>query len=380
MNRFYAWWLVKTGKAIDIWSKSKYPAYMLSNLHDSIFIFDDVECHCMEGFLQSLKHQDEGKQHLICKLRGIDAKRMSSSDWQRDQIVWWKGKAINRQSEEYVKLITEAYAALYQQNQYFREALLATKGKRLLHSRGKKNSHETILTEKEFCTILTELRDHDRTIGKGNSFIINDVAMYQEFMNKDNNSILEYLDKLGQDRRIYSEKRKGLVPLLTQYDFCLYATEWELALVLMDNGTSDGVAPKKELVSDFAVTCELFRNRLLRLMRNIPHVYGILVTADLKSDYRAMREELETLDIEVIYGVNGLEKLSLPINNDTNLPIAFPMMFLFEAEFSENDILYASHHLQSKMGQYKETQSQEEIAAEMGINLADFGLDSKTIK
>ena len=193
MNRFYAWWLVKTGKAIDIWSKSKYPAYILSNLHDSIFIFDDVECHCMEGFLQSLKHQDEGKQRQICKLRGIDAKRISSSDWQRDQIVWWKGKAINRQSEEYVKLITEAYAALYQQNQYFREALLATKGKSLLHSRGKKDPHETILTEKEFCTILTELRDHDRTIGKGNSFIINDIAMHQEFMNKDNNSILEYI-------------------------------------------------------------------------------------------------------------------------------------------------------------------------------------------
>ncbi|MBE6257238.1 MAG: hypothetical protein E7103_04685 [Prevotella sp.] len=160
MNRFYAWWLVITGKAIDIWSKSKYPAYILSNLYDSIFIFDDVECHSMEGLLQSLKYQDEGKQHQICRLRGMDAKRMSSSDWQRDQIVWWKGKALKRQSDDYMKLITEAYAALYQQNQSFRKALLATKGKRLLHSRGKKNPHETILTEKEFCAILTELRDN----------------------------------------------------------------------------------------------------------------------------------------------------------------------------------------------------------------------------
>lgn len=59
MNRFYAWWLVKLGRAIDIWSKCKYPACVLSNLHDSIFIFDDVECHSMEGFLQSLKYKDE---------------------------------------------------------------------------------------------------------------------------------------------------------------------------------------------------------------------------------------------------------------------------------------------------------------------------------
>lgn len=170
MNRFYAWWLVKTGKAIDIWSKSKYPAYVLSNLYDSIFIFDDVECHSMEGFLQSLKYQDEGKQRQICKLKGMDAKRMSLSNWQRDQIVWWKGKPINRQSDVFMKLITEAYTALFQQNQYFRDALLSTKGKRLLHSRGKKDPHETILTEQEFCAILTELRDSDRTIGNGCSY------------------------------------------------------------------------------------------------------------------------------------------------------------------------------------------------------------------
>lgn len=159
MNRFYAWWLVKTGRAIDIWSKSKYPANLLSNLHDSIFIFDDVECHSMEGFLQSLKHQDEGKQRQICKLRGLDAKSHSSSDWQKGQIVWWKGKPINRQSDEFFNLVTRAYSVLFQQNQYFREALLSTKGKRLLHSRGKKDVHDTILTEQEFCTILTELRD-----------------------------------------------------------------------------------------------------------------------------------------------------------------------------------------------------------------------------
>jgi len=160
MNRFYAWWLVKTGKAIDIWSKSKYPANILSNLHDSVFIFDDVECHSMEGLLQSLKHQDEEKQRQICKLRGADAKRVSSSEWQRDQIVWWKGKAIIRQSKDFINLVTGAYTALYQQNQYFREALMTTKGKRLLHSRGKKDSYATILTEQEFCSILTGLRDN----------------------------------------------------------------------------------------------------------------------------------------------------------------------------------------------------------------------------
>ena len=114
-------------------------------------------------FLQSLKHQDEAKQRQICKMKGIDAKRQSSSDWQKSQIVWWKGKPINRHSDEFFNLVMNAYTALFQQNRLFREALLSAKGKRLLHSRGKKDPHDTILTEQEFCVILVKLRDNART-------------------------------------------------------------------------------------------------------------------------------------------------------------------------------------------------------------------------
>ena len=97
-----------------------------------------------------------------------------------------------------------------------------------------------------------------------------------------------------------------------------------------------------------ALTCELFRNRLLRLTKNVPHIIGVMV------------------------GVEGM--YDFPVNPDKVLPVAFPLMFLFEAEFSESDIIYASHHLQSKQSQYKDSSSQEEIAAELGINFEDFGL------
>lgn len=345
MNRFYAWWLVKTGKAIDIWSKSKYPANILSNLHDSVFIFDDVECHSMEGFLQSLKYQDEEKQRQICKLRGADAKRASSSNWQRDQIVWWKGKAIDRQSKDFLNLVTKAYTALYQQNQHFRDALMATKEKRLLHSRGKQDSYATILTEQEFCSILTELRDSGKTVENRSTDIISNIAMYYEFMGKDKSSILEYLDKLGWDSRIYSEKRKGLGPFLMKDDFFIYATETELALILVDYGCDAGEAKKEKLAFDLSFTCELFRNRLLRLTKNVPHIFGVLVTADLVSDYEAMQHVWETLDIHVICSVKGLDNLSLPVNTDENHPLAFPMMFLYEAEFTEEDYANAKFSL-----------------------------------
>ena len=171
--------------------------------------------------------------------------------------------------------------------------------------------------------------------------------MYNEFMNKSDLSILDYMEKLGWDPRIYSEKRRGLGPLLTQYDFYVYATERDLALVLIDLGTEDEVSPKKELILDLAFTCELFRNRLLRLTKNIPHVYGVLLTSDLVSDNRATKQLRELLDVELIYGVKDLDNIILPVNMDKEHPLAFPMMFLYEAEFSESDILYASHHLHS---------------------------------
>lgn len=48
----------------------------------------------MEGFLQSLKHQDPERQRQICAMKGRRAKNMGSTCWRTDQTVWWKGSAI----------------------------------------------------------------------------------------------------------------------------------------------------------------------------------------------------------------------------------------------------------------------------------------------
>ncbi len=158
LRQLYIKWLVWRGKAIDIWSKSAYPADVLSNLHNNEFIYDDIECGSMEGFLQSLKYKDINKQREICAMTGKDAKNMTIADWQTNQIVWWKGKGINRQGEEFQVLIKSAYNALFEQNNHFRNALMHSIGKKLYHCRGERDSRKTILTEKEFCGALNELR------------------------------------------------------------------------------------------------------------------------------------------------------------------------------------------------------------------------------
>ena len=159
--------MVWRGKAVDIWSKSNYPADVLSNLCSNGFRFDGMVCGSMEGFLQSLKQKDKDKQRQICSMKGKNAKKMTSAGWQTEQIVWWKGVAIDRQSEEYGQLVRRAYQAMFEQNERFRTALMSTRGQILFHTHGESNPFKTILTEDELCTILTELRDNYDKRDKG---------------------------------------------------------------------------------------------------------------------------------------------------------------------------------------------------------------------
>ncbi|MGM9804369.1 MAG: hypothetical protein ACI308_09365 [Muribaculaceae bacterium] len=150
---------------LDIRSNGLYPSNVLSNLCSNGFRFDGMTCSSMEGFLQSLKRKELDKQRQICSMKGGNARKMSVTSWQTDQIVWWKGQAINRQSPEYMILVREAYRAMFDQSERFRTALMQTRGMTLSHSTGEENPYKTILTPQEFCGILTELRDeYDRRI------------------------------------------------------------------------------------------------------------------------------------------------------------------------------------------------------------------------
>ena len=159
-RKIYIKWLVWRGKAVDIWSKGEYPADVLSNLCSNGFRFDGMVCGSMEGFLQSLKQKDKDKQRQICQMKGKNARKMTSTGWRTDQIVWWKGNPIDRQSVDYYSFVSAAYLAMFQQNERFRTALMSTRGMRLFHSRGEQDPFKTILTELELCQILTDLRDN----------------------------------------------------------------------------------------------------------------------------------------------------------------------------------------------------------------------------
>ena len=144
---------------MDIGSGKDYPSCALSNFAPHPFIFRGVKCNSMEGLLQSFKFSSPEMQKYVCTLVGKAAKfKGKKKKWYLTQTLYWNGKAIPRDSQEYQDMLDEAYEALFQ-NEGFRNALKATGNATFTHSIGKNNQNETVLTVNEFCKRLHKLRD-----------------------------------------------------------------------------------------------------------------------------------------------------------------------------------------------------------------------------
>lgn len=196
--------------------------------------------------------------------------------------------------------------------------------------------------------------------------------MYTELFQKDNKSVIEYLRELGRKQNVYSSHRQGIGPLFSGMEGYFYATEEEIILVLIDSGTNTRFENKDEMVWDLAVTCELYRHRLQRLSKHASFVYAVLLTSDNIIEQEVMQEAWSALDIAVIDRVEGLDHLSLPVNTDESLPIAFPMDFLYQAEFTEGDYACAEYSLISLIDP---DITDDERNEEMDYLLKEFGLD-----
>lgn len=184
--------------------------------------------------------------------------------------------------------------------------------------------------------------------------------MYSEITKKNRNDILKFLQSLGEDCRIYSAHRESIRPLFPDMDGYIYATEEEIILVLMDPGTDKRLEDQDEIAWGLALTCELYRNRLQRLSKHVPNVYGVLVTSEHIMVCDDFQEIWDALDIALIDSVEGLDHLSLPVNTDDNLPVAFPLDFLYNAEFTESDLEFAEYSLCTLIDPYTTPEEREE--------------------
>ena len=131
----------------------------LSNFHPYKFQFRGVEFTSMEALLQGIKFEIPKKQNEVFKLVGKKAKfKGKKSKWYHNQRLYFNDKSYHRRSIEYQNFIEEAFIALYTKNPEAKDNLLKTKGYRLIHSIGKNEESKTVLTEREFCYLLTKIR------------------------------------------------------------------------------------------------------------------------------------------------------------------------------------------------------------------------------
>lgn len=144
--------------SIDIGSKS-FPE--LSNFIEYHFHFKGEEIHSMEGLLQGIKFKDISKQKEIFKLVGSKAKfKGKKSKWKENQILYFQDQSFKRDSKEYQDFLYKAFETLFTNNPTAQKNLLATKKKKLTHTIGTHDITQTVLTEKEFCSILIKIRNN----------------------------------------------------------------------------------------------------------------------------------------------------------------------------------------------------------------------------
>ena len=150
-------------KTIDVLAKGAYPANVLSNYNrDEVpFILDGIPCHSIEGFMQAIKQPDIEIQKSFCLKSGASARHLGqkySKLWKKNQTLHWQGKEYKRDSKEYQELVRKVFNARFEQSQKYREALKDSLGYELVHTCGKQDVEQTVLTENEFVKILDELR------------------------------------------------------------------------------------------------------------------------------------------------------------------------------------------------------------------------------
>ncbi len=135
---------------------------VLSNLYPLSFTFRGKKVKSIEGVLQGSKYQDKRIQNLILKYSGLDAyhTRACNTDdyWGDNMLLYWQGKKMERDGEEYQLFLDELYVSALS-NPIYKRALLATSDKYLLHHIGKENTNETVLTRGEFEYRLNTLRE-----------------------------------------------------------------------------------------------------------------------------------------------------------------------------------------------------------------------------
>ena len=139
--------------------RGMYPK-LLSNLFPYQFKFKGYKLNSIECFFQGIKFPNKRIQRKIFKYSGKEAlvlQMASDYNWEDGGIVYWQGKAIDRNSSEYEDLVTELYISAVQ-NVFYRNAIKNC-NLPIIHAIGEEDKNKTVFTRYEFEFMLNCLHD-----------------------------------------------------------------------------------------------------------------------------------------------------------------------------------------------------------------------------
>lgn len=136
-------------------------AKVLSNLYPYKFKFKGKKVSSVEGVLQGIKYKDKKTQNLVFTYYGLDAYHSRACNnfdfWGNNGKLYFKGREIDRHSEEYQYFLDELYLSLLK-NKLFTRALISSGNKYLLHHIGQTDPNVSVLTRFEYESRLNTLR------------------------------------------------------------------------------------------------------------------------------------------------------------------------------------------------------------------------------
>ncbi|MBQ9314443.1 MAG: hypothetical protein IJ220_05555 [Clostridia bacterium] len=136
---------------------------LLSNLFPHSFNIGNISFASMEAFLRSLCWNGDLEviKNEFAPLFGVNAVNVKYvlPDWRENQALYYFGRKMERKGDFYKRVLEVAYGNLFTYSHLLRMALFKTKGKVLIHSIGKDNPQETLLTRNEFISNLNMLRE-----------------------------------------------------------------------------------------------------------------------------------------------------------------------------------------------------------------------------
>jgi hypothetical protein len=148
-------------KTLDAHYRNENPlAKSLSNLFPYTFELDGHIIKSMEGFLQSVKTNNQNEKEKVWGMWGISCWKYGQTlnGWKDIQTLYWEGKAMDRLSDEYQHLLERAFDALFE-NEEFKQRVKESLKYNVTHTIGKTDKANSVLTKDEYVYNLERLRN-----------------------------------------------------------------------------------------------------------------------------------------------------------------------------------------------------------------------------